>query len=609
MSGTITKFDEIKFIYKLAEQDCFNSALSFKQVIQLIIDKTILLEIENDQSKIVIDKENIELIEKTMPLLLKIADKPKSFITLHEEKVPVETAKRINHKAIMKLSRDSNDWHARTLLSIKPKNVAADINEETFNIYENRFVITLVDKIDRLLKDSKIQYLLKKKSFEQDRISEKMKEYFHTSDNFSLINKINKTKTYVDDTAEIIGEIDSIIDKIDLLERKIRIFVSSKLYQSLRKCRRVKNPIMKTNILMFSPEYNAAYKLWNNLIAPQEEPTIEIPEEHDSSKAFVLYTLLNILSALYEMGFQETLGSTFSWNNSKSLLTFSREMVFKNAIDTIKLNYIDNCFILNLKTQEKPLEKWKTVNIYTNYIDFEEKQKYEIEEITTDLLNSLVVSKKEKSWEETIGQFCVISTELIRRDENSQLNNKLYKRFYSLGDNYSDEENKENIAKWGNHKTGLVNITPVSLKLNLLRMKRLLNTLIIPNRMRMDRECHILRCPICGEKHIKELDSTRANGHEAYSYICKNCQHIFSYNYCSSCGNEIYWVKYSDEKFLDNEEVISGDFTKKSRLSQLSDLEVVSGTHSITGFVLEKERSGYKLKTLCPKCGKQLGHS
>ena len=609
MSGRITKFDEIKFIYKLAEQECFNSALSFKQVIQLIIDKVILLEIENDQSKIVIDKENIELIEKTMPFLLKIADKPKSFITLYEEKVPVETAKRINHKAIMKLSRDSNDWHARTLLSIKPKNVAADINEETFNIYENRFVITLIDKIDRLLKDSKIQYLLKKKRFEQDRISEKMKEYFHTSDNFSLINKISKTKTYVDDTAEIIGEIDSIIDKIDLLERKIRIFVSSKLYQSLRKCRRVKNPIMKTNILMFSPEYNAAYKLWNNLIIPQEEPTIEVPEEYDSSKPFVLYTLLNIFSSLYEMEFQETLGSTFVWNNTKGALSFSREMVFKNAIDTIKLNCIDNQFILKLKTQEKPLEKWKNVYIYTNYTDFEEKQKYEIEELTTNLLNSLVVSKKEKSWEETIGQFCVISTELIRRDENSQLNDKLYKRFYSLGDNYSDEENEENIAKWGNHKTGFVNITPVSLKLNLLRMEKFLNTLIIPNRMKIDREGHVLRCPICGEKHIKELDSTRVNGHEAYSYICKNCQHIFSYNYCSLCGNEIYWVKYSDEKFLDNKEVISGDFAKKHILSQISDLEVVGGPHSITGFVLEKERSGYKLKTICPKCGKQLGQS
>lgn len=609
MAGSITKFDEKRFIHNLALQDCFDHPLSFKQVIQLIIEKAILLEIESDQSKIIVDKENIELIEKTMPFLLRISDKPKSFITLYEEKVPVETAKRINHKAIMKLSRDSNDWHARTLLSIKPKNIAADINEETLNIYENRFVITLIDKVDRLLKESKIQYLLKKKRFEQDRISDKMKEYFHTSENFSLINQLSKTKNYVDDTTEIIAEIDSILTKIELLERKIRIFISSKLYQVLRKCRRVKNPVLKTNILMFNPEYNAAYKLWNNLITAQEEPTIDEPEDYDCHDSFILYTLLNIFSALKDMGYDEMLGSTFTWDKEKESLSFSREMLFKNAIDELKFNYdpFDKFFSFKIKTQVKPIEKWKIVNLYTDYQDFEEQQKYDVEKTTTDILNGLAVSKKEKKWEEVLGQFCFISTELVRRDENSQLSEKLYRRFFSLGDNYSVHESKDSISKWGDHKTGLINITPVSLKLNLLRTERLFNTLLIPSRMSADRIDNRLRCPICGDKHIKELGSTKAKGHETYSYVCKNCQHLFSYNYCSSCGSQVYWVKYSDEKFLDNKEVISGDFITKPILFQLSDLEVVQGTHSITGFVIEKENAGYKLKTVCPKCGKQLG--
>ena len=607
MAGRITKSDEKRFIHNLAQQDCFNSPLSFEEVIPLIVDNVILIEIENDQSKIVINKENIEQIEKTMPFLLKIADKPKSFITLYEEKVPVETAKRINHKAIMKLSRDSNDWHARTLLSIKPKNVAADINEETFNIYENRFIITLVDKVARLLKDAKVQYLLKKKLFEQDRISEKMKEYFHTSENFSLLNQINKSHSFTDETAEIVAEIESILEKIDLLERKIRIFTSSKLYQSLRKCRRVKNPIQKTNILMFSPDYNAAYKLWNNLITAQEEPTIEIPEDYECSDSFILYSVLNIFSAIKDMGYRETSGSTLLWNKEKQSLSFSKEMVFQNNVDTIKLNYSDKCFSIKTKSQIKPIENWSVVKIYTDYEDFEEMPKYDVEKRTTDIFDSLIVSNKEKAWEPVVGQFCIVSAELIRRDEMSLLNEKLYRRFFSFGDNLSLDEEEKMISKWGNHKTGLLNITPVSLKLNFLRLERFINTITIPNRMKNDRIEHKVRCPICGETHIKELDSTRVNGHETYSYVCTNCQHVFSYNYCSSCGSEIYWVKYSDEKFLDNKEVISGDFANKHILSQLSDLEVVAGTHSITGFVLEKEKTGYKLKTVCPKCGKQLG--
>ena len=608
MAGRITKSDEKRFIYNLAHQDCFSQPLSFDKVIKLISNNEILLEIESDQSKIIINKENIEQIEKTMPFLLKIADKPKSFISLYEEKVPVETAKRINHKAIMKLSRDSNDWHARTLLSIKPKNIVADINEETFNIYENRFVISLVDKISRLLKDAKKQYLLKKKLFEQDRISEKMKGYFHTSENFAFLNQINKSKSFIDDTFEIVSEINAILEKIDILDRKIKIFTSSKFYQTLRKCRRVKNPIQKTNILMFSPDYNSAYRLWNNLSIDQEEPTIDVPEDYECEKPFVLYSVLNIFAALKDMGYRETTGSTLKWNIEKQMLSLSKELVFQNSFDILKLDYSNGVFSLKTRSQIKPIEKWGIINIHTNYQDFEETQKYDVEKITTEILNSLA-TKKEESWEQVVGQFCFISAELIRRDETSQLSEKLYKRLYNLGDNFSSEEKETDISKWGNHKTGFVNITPVSLKLNFLRVERLFNILTIPYKMKNDRAEKKHRCPICGDQNVKEIATAPTKGHETYSFVCKNCQHIFSYSYCSSCNSDIYWVKYSEEKFLDNEEVISGDFLNKPIISQLSDLEVVAGTHSITGFVLEKENTGYKLKTICPKCGKQLGQN
>ena len=107
MAGSVKKSDEKRLIHSLATQDCFSTPLSFEQAIQLIVEKKLILEVDGDKSSQIINKENIDLIEKTMPFLLMIANKPKSFIVLYEEKVPVETAKRINHKAISKLSRDS----------------------------------------------------------------------------------------------------------------------------------------------------------------------------------------------------------------------------------------------------------------------------------------------------------------------------------------------------------------------------------------------------------------------------------------------------------------------------------------------------------------------
>ena len=124
MKTDITRKDEGKFLkLKIAENSVFDAALTFDDLISAIGDGRLPLEVSDDDGSRVIDDSSIEEIKKVIPCLLKIVDKPRSFIRSLEEKVPVETAKRINHKAIAKLSQDSNDWYARTLLAVKPKNI------------------------------------------------------------------------------------------------------------------------------------------------------------------------------------------------------------------------------------------------------------------------------------------------------------------------------------------------------------------------------------------------------------------------------------------------------------------------------------------------------
>ena len=149
---TITRHDEEKFLQlKIAENPIFSVALTFDEIIGHISRGDLMLEVSDDDGTEIIDDSSIDEIKKVMPSLLKIVDKPRSFIKSLEEKVPVETAKRINHKAIVKLSQDSNDWYARTVLSVKPKNIVSDINEESIDLYENRFICALANKISKLL--------------------------------------------------------------------------------------------------------------------------------------------------------------------------------------------------------------------------------------------------------------------------------------------------------------------------------------------------------------------------------------------------------------------------------------------------------------------------
>ncbi len=109
--------------------------------------KKILLQFSEKEGTKVINEECVKEIKKTVPFIQRIVEKPRSFIKSIEEKVPVATAKRISSGAIMHLGRDSNDWYARTFLTVKPKNIISDINEETIELYENKFVKTLIDRI------------------------------------------------------------------------------------------------------------------------------------------------------------------------------------------------------------------------------------------------------------------------------------------------------------------------------------------------------------------------------------------------------------------------------------------------------------------------------
>ena len=141
MKTDITRRDEEKFLkLKIAENSIFDAALSFDEIIDSISVGNLSLEVSDDDGTKIIDDSSIKEIKKIIPRLLEIVDKPRAFSKSLEKKVPVETAKRINHKAIAKLSQDSNDWYARTVLSVKPKNIVSDINEETIDLYENRFI-------------------------------------------------------------------------------------------------------------------------------------------------------------------------------------------------------------------------------------------------------------------------------------------------------------------------------------------------------------------------------------------------------------------------------------------------------------------------------------
>ena len=212
--------------------------------------------------------------------MLKIVDKPRSFIRSLEEKVPVETAKRINHKAIAKLSQDSNDWYARTLLAVKPKNIVSDINEETIDLYENRFICSLIDRISKLLAQARLFYQDQIKTLDDNSaINVINREYQYNTESFKFYNKISSKLYSNHEESDYRKKVDAELDSILRVEKKIVLLKRSDLYRTLHKKRKVVDPIQKTNILMFEYNYNQAYKLWKYLNQNNQDEKLDLDVE------------------------------------------------------------------------------------------------------------------------------------------------------------------------------------------------------------------------------------------------------------------------------------------------------------------------------------------
>ena len=81
MKTEIKRKDEEKFLkFKIADNACFEKPLTFDEIIEYISMGILPLEVSEDDGTKVLDEEQFEEIKRVVPFLLKIIDKPRSFI-------------------------------------------------------------------------------------------------------------------------------------------------------------------------------------------------------------------------------------------------------------------------------------------------------------------------------------------------------------------------------------------------------------------------------------------------------------------------------------------------------------------------------------------------
>lgn len=212
--------------------------------------------------------EWMDEIENACPFIDIIVRNPKLALIQEETVVKVEKAKKITVASVKDLARHTNyisKINDKTQ-DIEPNKILDIRNEETYNIYENRFLYSLIYVMNKFI-------LEKEELFEDLEVNNK-KVLEYKADTETLKEKVNIevkiTSTSLPDNntnKNIEEDIKNIKKRIKKVKEYITSWQKSEMVKALDKAHItiLNSQVKKTNIILKNPNFQIAVKLWDYL--------------------------------------------------------------------------------------------------------------------------------------------------------------------------------------------------------------------------------------------------------------------------------------------------------------------------------------------------------
>ena len=233
----------------------------------------------------VIDMEWVEAIEDTLPYIERAIEQQRRFIKQIENIVKVELARKTGPESVKHLSQHTNfiakvEDNGRII----PNKLLVTEKEESFAIYENRFLMTLIRRTLQFVADK----YTKMKDVPDDIYND-----------FNMERQINMHEETVDfnfkytrEAHEVLNEhLDSVIDneqlsdfdRIRKIREKLNSFLATPLMQAIKKETEVRPPIVMTNMLKGDPNFKKAVELWQFLDKYQKRGFEIVSEKYEGA--------------------------------------------------------------------------------------------------------------------------------------------------------------------------------------------------------------------------------------------------------------------------------------------------------------------------------------
>lgn len=229
----------------------------------------------------VVDERWLTVVEEGIEAIFNIVDKPRRFIATSEEVVPVALAKKITADSVRHLSQNTQFIASDENGEIQPTRILNVTTEESYDLYENRFVYHLIQRLFAFV-DKRTDVIFWSTGDETCNVMsmESKVDDAYEEISYKVEMTIKNRQSLVENDTDNMD----LFKRIDRVRRLSRILRTSSFCDIMNGCAKVRSPIQRTNLMMKDPDYRTCYKLWQ-FIESYDEVGYTI-EEQDSTLQF-----------------------------------------------------------------------------------------------------------------------------------------------------------------------------------------------------------------------------------------------------------------------------------------------------------------------------------
>lgn len=300
----------------------------------------------------VVDERWLTVVEEGLTSIFNIVDKPRRFIATTEEVVPVALARKITADSVRHLSQNTQFITTNAKGDIQPTKVLNVTTEESFDLYENRFVYHLIQRLFAFV-DKRTDVIFWSTG---DETCNTMCMESKIDDAYEEISyKVEMTVKNRQSFAENDNDNMDLFKRIDRVRRMSRTLRASSFCDIMNGCAKVKSPIQRTNLMMKDPDYRNCYKLWQFIESydevgysiEEQDTALEFDEEYQTQMYINLITNYTIFKSLIESDPRKL----------TEIVTKKRKPVKPKFIKKIQEEIVDNCDIPDVEVRKVFIEE------------------------------------------------------------------------------------------------------------------------------------------------------------------------------------------------------------------------------------------------------------